>query len=342
MFTATLGLFAFGLLVALAGGWFGAAIGANYAFALTGVSVLVAWALLAATGSFVGFDYIAFGPFMGPHVAFAGGVAAAAYAAKKGYMTDGRDVSSPLAGLGRPDVMWVGAGFGVAGYLLQILISQIPFFGVRTDNIALAIFVLAIVTRMVFGGGDLLNRSTMNPGPGLMRRIAPNEHGSWLRYQEKPSQYLSIGAMFGVAAGGLSIMLAQFFPVGASVAQTMGFGFSALIILFLILGNKMPVQHHVTITAGLAAVRFMPVLAGKGFEWGGEWTSQMWLVALGAVLIAGLFGMYAAFLAEFQSQLFHQRGTTHIDPPAMAIWIGNTTVVLLAYLLGHDPLDVVG
>lgn len=342
MFIATLGLFTFGLLAAIAGGWFGAAIGANYAFALTGVSVLVGWAFLVATGSFVGFDYVAFGPFMGPHVAFAGGVAAAAYAAKKGYMPDGRDVSSPLAGLGRPDVMWVGAAFGVGGYLLQILVSQIPFFGVRTDSVALTVVVSAVAARMVFGGGDLMNKATMNPGPGLMRRIAPNEHGSWLRYQEKPSQYLSIGAMFGIAAGALSIVLAQFFPAAATVAQTMGFGFSALIILFLILGNKMPVQHHVTITAGLAAVRFVPVLAGHEFRWGGEWTSEMWLVALGAVLIAGLFGMYSAFLAEFQSQLFHQRGKTHIDPPAMAIWIGNTTVVLIAYLLGHDPLDVVG
>ena len=96
----------------------------------------------------------------------------------------------------------------------------------------------------------------------------------------------------------------------------------------------MPVQHHVTITAGLAAVLFLPVLAGDGFKWGAEWTSAMWLVAAGALLIAALFGMFAAFLAEFQSQLIHQRGTTHIDPPAMAIWIGNTSVVGAAALFG--------
>jgi hypothetical protein len=108
-----------------------------------------------------------------------------------------------------------------------------------------------------------------------------------------------MGAAFGIAAGGLSIALAPYFPAGASVAQTMGFGFSALIVLFLILGHQMPVQHHVTLAAGLAAVRFLPVLAGQ-LRVGAEWTSA--------------YGWW-------------RRGTTHIDPPAMAIWIGNTSVV---------------
>lgn len=334
MFIASVGIFVFGLIAAVGGGWLGAAIGGNFAFALTGFAVLVSWGLLAGTGSTAGFDYVAFGPFMGPHIAFAGGVAAAAYAYKKGFIPDGREVSEPLARLGRPSVMWVGSAFGVGAYLLQILVSQIPGFGTRTDSVALVVVISGVTARLMFGGGNLLNRETMNGARGFWARIAPNEHGSWLRYQEKPSQYLSMGAAFGIAAGGLSIALAQFFPAGASKASTMGFAFSALTVLFLILGHQMPVQHHVTITAGLAAVLFLPVLAGDGFEWGAEWSSAMWLMAAGALLIAALFGMFAAFLAEFQSQLIHQRGTTHIDPPAMAIWIGNSSVVGAAALFG--------
>ena len=90
----------------------------------------------------------------------------------------------------------------------------------------------------------------------------------------------------------------------------------------------MPVQHHITIIGALAAVKFMPVLAGAGFEWNGVWTSATWMTAIGAILIGCVFAMISAFLAEFQSQLFHQRGNTHIDPPAAAIW--STTLLVLA------------
>ena len=92
----------------------------------------------------------------------------------------------------------------------------------------------------------------------------------------------------------------------------------------------MPVQHHITIIGGLAAVKFMPVLAGAGFEWNATWTSASWMVAIGAVLIGCVFGMISAFLGEFQSQLFHQRGTTHVDPPAATIWVSTLLVLTLS------------
>ena len=136
MFTASLGVFLFGLLAAIAGGAVGAAIGGNYAFVLTGFCVLASWGVFAATGNSFGFDYISFGPFMGPHIAFAGGAAAAVYARYKGYMEDGKDVNSPLAGLGRPDVIYVGSIFGIFGYIVQIGISKIPWFGGHTDSVA--------------------------------------------------------------------------------------------------------------------------------------------------------------------------------------------------------------
>ena len=116
MFTASLGIFLLGLLAAAAGGFFGAAIGGNFAFALTGFCVLFAWGIaVTPVGSTLGidpsiaFNYIAFGPFVGPHITFAAGAAAAAYAAHKGYIPSGKDATSPLAGLGRPSVLMVGS-----------------------------------------------------------------------------------------------------------------------------------------------------------------------------------------------------------------------------------------
>ena len=50
--------------------------------------------------------------------AFTGAVAGSAYAAMKGYTDNGKDIAQPLARLGKPDVLLVGAATGVVGWLL--------------------------------------------------------------------------------------------------------------------------------------------------------------------------------------------------------------------------------
>ena len=52
----------FWLLLAFAGGAFAAMIGPNFAFAFTGVSILVGFSVTAATGNTMFLDYISFGP----------------------------------------------------------------------------------------------------------------------------------------------------------------------------------------------------------------------------------------------------------------------------------------
>ena len=142
----------FWLLLAFAGGAFAAMIGPNFAFAFTGVSILVGFSVTAATGNTMFLDYISFGPVFGPHVAFAGGVGASTYAAKKGLLPDGaRDINSPLAGLNRPDVLLVGALYGAGGYVLHKLIVLIPWFGTHTDSVALTVVTSGIVARLMFG-----------------------------------------------------------------------------------------------------------------------------------------------------------------------------------------------
>lgn len=344
MFTATLGIFLFGLVAALAGGAVGAAIGGNYGFVLTGFCVLAGWGLFAGTGSTIGFDYLAFGPFMGPHVVFAGGVAGAIYARYKGYWDDGKDVNSPLAGLGRPDVLLVGSMIGAFGYLLQSGITKIPWFGSHTDSIALTVLLSNMVSRIVWGGdagaglfkGSLMSGHLFHPEAGsLLERIKPGPNGRWLEWQEKPSQLLAIGSLFGIFAGGSSLMLASWIPKGAGSANTFAFGISAVIILFLITNRNMPVQHHVTNIAGLAAVQFFPLLMGSTFakfEWThtNTWDSHAWTMAVVALLVAAVFGVISALVAEFAARLWYNRGTSHVDPPAAAIWIMNTVVVSLA------------
>lgn len=358
MFTASLGVFLFGLLAAIAGGAVGAAIGGNYAFVMTGFMVLASWGIFAATGNTFGFDYLAFGPFFGPYVAFAGGVAGAIYATYKGYMTDGKDVNSPLAGLGKPDVLFVGSIFGVFGYLLQIGIANLPWFGKHTDSVALTVLISGLVARWAFGGvkkqklfsGSLHNPELFHEGAtSFPAKIKPGPNGRWLEWQEKPSQLLTIGSLFGIFAASASLFLAsnvgahfaaQGLPstLAAANASSFPFAISAIIILFLITNRNMPVQHHVTITAGLGAVHFYPILMGGTFDtfkWTATstWDSHAWLMAFVALLIGAVFGIMAAAFAEFAARLWYNRGTSHIDPPAAAIWISNTIVVSLAALL---------
>ena len=102
-----------GLIAAFGGGVFAAAIGAVPAFIMTGVFSIVgavAGMCGAADASNILINYFAFGSFFGPHIAFAGGVAAAAYAKKKGVSENGADIVSALAGLNEPDVRLVFGG----------------------------------------------------------------------------------------------------------------------------------------------------------------------------------------------------------------------------------------
>lgn len=358
MFTASLGIFLLGLLAAAAGGFVGAAVGGNFAFALTGFCVLFAWGVsVTPLGPALGidpaiaFNYIAFGPFMGPHVAFAAGAAAAAYAANKRYIEDGKDVTSPLAGLGRPDVLLMGSAFGILGYLIQIGFSKIPWFGGHTDSVAATVLTSAIIARLLFGNtakgkASLFNTENLRTDGGMkggfMGKWDPDvDRGfAWLPYQHSNAMFSLIGIFFGILAGGSALMLAIHFPAMAGSAATFAFGISAIIILFLILGWDMPVQHHVTVNAGLAAVLFFPILMGKadqGFAYYaaiGEKDSNFWLAACGALLIAAVFGWLGSFLCELFARVWYNRGTTHIDPPASSIWLNCTIIWIVAQLCG--------
>ncbi|MCT1459603.1 hypothetical protein M3G03_08640 [Aestuariimicrobium sp. p3-SID1156] len=358
MFTASLGIFLLGLLAAAAGGFVGAAIGANFAFALTGFCVLFAWGI-TTTGldavmgidPGVAFNYIAFGPFMGPHITFAAGAAAAAYAANKRYIESGKDATSPLAGLGRPDVLLIGSAFGVLGYLIQIGISKLPWFGAHTDSVALTVLLSAIIARLLFGNtaegkASLFNTERLRTAPkergGFMGKWDASDDYRWLPYQETPAQFSAIGIFFGLAAAGVALMLAIHFPAMAGNAPTFAFGISAIIILFLIIGWDMPVQHHVTVVAGLASVLFFPILRGagdQGFKYYanlGTMDSNAWLAAVGAILIGALAGWVGAMFGQLFANLWYNRGTTHIDPPASSIWLTTTLVWIAATLAGFS------
>lgn len=304
----------FWLLMAAAGGVFGTMIGANYAFGFTGVAILVGFGIAATTGSTMFLDYVAFGPVFGPHIAFAGGVAAAAYAAKKGYLASGgKDVNSPLAGLARTDVLLMGAVFGMGGYLFQRILTHIPWFGSHTDTVALTVVTSGILVRVLFGSTGVLHAITK-----------PEGSTRWLDWQETPGQLLTVSAFAGLFASGIATIIAGYIaPLSANPdvitanAQTIPFAISAVCIFYVAGGLRFPVTHHMTITAGLAATLFFTA-TGSG---------------LVAILVGTIFGIIAGFAGEYFARAFYAHGDTHIDPPAGVIWFMNTLVVSCAALV---------
>lgn len=281
-----------GLLAAFGGGLFGAAIGTLPSFVFTGLLVLVGVAVAAAGGGTDVLGHVAFGSVFGPHIAFGGGAAATAYAYRRGMLATGRAITTPLMGLDRPDVLAVGGCFGVLGYLLNAtwhLLGIAPW----TDSIALSVVVSAMIARLGFGRSGLASK-----------RFTPDDRSNWVRHQERAPQCATIGLGVGLVSAFLALTFGP--DRGGDV---FGFGITASSLVFVQLGMKAPVTHHMALPAAVAALATGNVFAGMAF------------------------GMIGAFAGEGFSRVFHQHGDTHIDPPAAGIAI----TVALVRLLGSAP-----
>jgi hypothetical protein len=271
------------VLAAFGGGVLGAAMGAVPVFIFTGL--LAVLGVAAASGGGPELLQVAFGPVLGPHVSFAGGVAAAAYAASRGVLKTGRDIASALMGIGRMDVLIVGGLFGSGGYLLHWALTALGI-GPWTDAIALTVVLSNIVARLLFGKTGPFGRVGTTNG----RRFRPDDSASWLPWQEAWSHVVVIGLGVGLVASYLTAKSGL--RAGEGV---LGFGISTVILIFLVMGNKVPVTHHISLPAALT------VISGGG------------------VLAGAIGGVVGALLGEVASRVFLIHGDTHIDPPAVAI-----------------------
>lgn len=308
------------LLAAFAGGLFGAAIGALPAFIFVGFAVLVGIAAGLGGSEFDVLGQIAFGPVLGPHISFAGGVAAAAFAARRGDIDDGTDIVTPLAGLGDPLPLLVGGIFGAGGYLLQLLLTAlIPpveagFYTTYTDVIALVVVISAIIARVAFGRTGVFG--SLDADARGRGRFSTGEGRVWLAYQEGFVQASVVGLGAGILAAWSAAEILAVNPDYLPFAVLLGYGISATALIFLQFGFSVPVTHHMTLPASVAAVAVVSV--------GG---SEVVAILMGA--IAGILG---ALLGEFFSRLFLIHGDTHVDPPANAILVMATLVVVATLL----------
>ncbi len=277
-------------LLAFAAGIFGAAIGALPVWILCGLAVLIGTVISMTTGQTDVINLVAWGSFLGPHTSFAGGSAAAAYAAKQNELANGRDILTALVGLNKPKVLLVGGIFGALGYIIFWMIMLVPNYSeiAWTNTIALAVILNMVIARFAFGNTGLFGNTS-----GVKNRWIPSETASWVPYQSKPLMLLLLGFGVGMPAA----YFAEMIP--GSVGLT--FGFVAFLLIFMQFGYNVPVTHHIALSASMITAATGDMVWGVGF------------------------GILAAFLGEILACLFTYHGDTHIDPPTMAL-VGTFTI----------------
>jgi hypothetical protein len=303
------------LLAAFAGGLFGAAIGGLPAFIFTGFAVLIGVIAAISGSDFDVLGNVAFGPVFGPHIAFAAGAAAAAFAARRGDLENGRDIAAPLTGVNDPITLIVGGLFGLGGYAFQQLLVGIGVAGF-TDSIAFTVVVSAIVARLAFGRTGLFGH--VDEEVLARGRFVPAGERVWVDYQQGWVQVSILGLGTGLLSAWIVTAFAEANPDYIAAATVLGFGISAASLILLQIGFSCPVTHHMTLPAGVAAAAVMTA--------GGA--------PLLALILGALAGIGGALLGELSSRLFLIHGDTHIDPPANAIWIMTTIVIVVGLLLG--------
>ncbi len=284
----------FVLIAAFGGGVIGAYMGALPAFILTGAVALIGGLIsLAGGGVDQSIGFIAFGSYLGPHVAFAGGVAAAAYASRKNKLSSGTDIVSSLNGLQDPMTLVVGGVFGVVGYILLYLFGSV--LKLNTDLPGLVVVTSAIIARLAFGSSGLLGKTP----EGEKKEFISKGNGFICNVLLGLGVGTAVSFVYAAMANaGVDPALLAFFP-------TVCFGISAVSLIFTQTGFATPATHHIALIASLAAL------------------------LSGSPIIGVVFGIIAAILGDFFAKTFNTNVDTHIDPPAFTIFTLTFVVNLL-------------
>lgn len=287
----------FGLLAAFGGGVFAASIGALPAFIMTGVFSIVgaiAGMCGAADAANILTGYLAFGSFFGPHISFAGGVAAAAYAKKKGLTDNGAAIAPALAGLNAPDVLVVGGIFGVIGYLFKELVIANLFAGtisprLVTDAPGITVFLSAILVRLVFGGKLRTGDSVVSKGAAFTNTVV-------------------IGITYSLVVAGIYLAaISAGVPAEAFAGSyhVLVFGLAAFGLIFAEMGQPFFGCHHIMIIAAEATVQSYNMM-------GNIWAT---------LIIGVIFGTISGIICDIETNLINTGTDSHIDGPACAIFI---------------------
>lgn len=285
------------VIAAFGGGVFAAAIGGTPAFVFTGIFSIAggAAAMAGATdASNVLLNYFAFGPFFGPHIAFAAGAAASGYAKKKGLMENGADCGYQTIGLNDPATLLVGGIFGVIGCLIKELVIANLFAGtisprLVTDAPGITVFISGVLARLMFGGKLRTGTEFLSKGKEL-------------------ATVITAGVCFSIITGGFYVAAVNAgIPVEAFGGNyhVICFGIAAVGLTFAIMGQPFFGCHHILIISAEAVVQCYNT------------TGNLYLALIASII----FGTVAALLCDFETKWINSGTDSHIDGPAFAILI---------------------
>jgi hypothetical protein len=298
------------LIAAFGGGVLATFFGGITAFVFTGLTVLAAIMGGAAGAPAIGI--ISFGSWFGPHVSFAGAVAGAAFAMTRNHIENGQDIVTPLVKFGDPMVFIVGGIFGMVGFLIQYivgpLVGPLVFTGILgtgaagwTDTVACTVMLSGIIVRLVFGK------------TGLTGKTPAGEKREWVSTGSRLAFVLTYGASIGIMIGGIAATLGTLGLVGGSEAATalfkltpvIGFAVAAISLILIMCGHYFEGWHHIVLPSGSTAVLLFTAT----------------LSPFAAIIGAAITGMFTAFVGEWAAKTFNSHCDTHIDPPAVTIFI---------------------
>ena len=288
----------FNILAAFGAGALAASIGAVNAFIMTGILAVV-----AGVGTCLGVDggftaAIAFGTVLGPHMSFAAGAAATAYAKKKGYIDNGCALGQGLAFLNKADVLVVGGVFGIIAYLIadfvvaKIFGGLIPF---GTDNPGMTVVISGIIARLAFTDNGIKSK---NPTV-----LAKGEALTALLVRATALSLMAGGTGVVLAAGGFSL----------GGYNLIIFGLAAISLLFPGMGS----WHHIGIISAYATM----IGVGAG------------LAGFGVVILAVVAGVAAALLCNMENCLINTGVDSHIDGEGFSICLMTIVLNVVASIL---------
>ncbi len=140
---------------------------------------------------------------------------------------------------------------------------------------------------------------------GIIARIAFSDKGLMPSIKNGNTKYFPTGNALGISLlmGGSIGFVSAYYAV-ATGDVVLAWALSAIGLIFVQIGQGGYAFHHIGITAALAAV------------------------ATGNVYVGLVFGVIAALLADTLGAMFNRDADSHIDPPAIAIFILTTIVML--------------
>jgi hypothetical protein len=197
------------LAAAFGSGMFAAAVGALPAFIMCGFLVLA------------NLPEMAFGPYFGPHISFAGAVAATAFAGRKD-LVNSKDILAPLVKYNNGSVLFVGGLFAAGGMAVNKLLAN---FATPVDTIALTVGISGLVAGLIFGRGKLL----------------------------APYKLPDASTAFFLLLLGLGVGLISGYAAVVGKNVLLGFGVAAASLIFLQFLGVGPVTHHIALSAAYAA-----------------------------------------------------------------------------------------